>query len=93
MVIHKGLVARQFVPIPSAGARCQERRALLATQLRSPDWIVKVPWQLDPNWGPSFLFRLESFGYPVVPPDGAAWMDGRRAPPFSSFPKKHGFVE
>lgn len=25
---------------------------------------MEVSWQLDPNWGPGFLFRLESFGVP-----------------------------
>lgn len=31
---------------------------------RLDDWTVEVSWQLDPNWGPGFLFRLESFGVP-----------------------------
>lgn len=82
MVIQKGLAARQFI----SGSRALLSRgkvsgaeAHLAPQLGSPDWTVKVSWQLDPNRGPCFLFRLESFRYPMVPPDGTAWMDGRRA--------------
>lgn len=44
MVVQKGLAAGQFMSgthASSAGARCQERRALLAPHLGSPDWTIE----------------------------------------------------
>lgn len=51
----------------------------LAPQVRLPEWTVKISWQLDPNRGQSFLFRLESFECPMVPQMGS--LDGWKKMP------------
>lgn len=66
-------------------------------------WDSRLFWQLDPDWGQSFLCRSESFGMDPCRSEevsdrqchqeGRPGWTAREAPLFSSIPKKYDFME